>query len=268
MPDNRFLRALEQRVILGDGAYGTEFMKRGCLPGRPFDELNLTRPDLVLDLHREYIAAGAELIKTNTFLANRLRLKVSGLENKTREINLAGVRLAREAARGAFVAGSVGPLTEFSVDEKEAAFDEQCRALAEGGCEILLLETFMDFHDLLFAVTAAQRTGLPLICHCASTEEKMLGALVGQQQFRPSIIGVNCVSPAEALIAVERLKRFQQSPISACPGGGLSGQELSPEEFANSIKVLVAGGARLVGGCCGAGPEHIRAAAAVVGRGR
>src|SRR5436190_21273323 len=129
MSDSRFLAALQERVILGDGAYGTELLRRGCLPGRPLDELNLTRPHLVLQLHQEYIAAGSELTKTNTFLANGFRLKPHGLGDQVREINIAGVQLAKEAARGGFVAGTVGPLTECPREERTGYYREQCLAL-------------------------------------------------------------------------------------------------------------------------------------------
>ena len=123
-----FLEELGKRVLLGDGAYGTEFLRRGCIPGNPVDELNLSRPHFVLDLHREYALAGAEVIKTNTFQANRLRLP-AGLGDKVRDINLAGARLARDAAKGNFVAGSIGPLTEFSSQDRWNAYREQCEAL-------------------------------------------------------------------------------------------------------------------------------------------
>jgi homocysteine S-methyltransferase len=267
MSDSRLLEALQLRVLLGDGAYGTEFLRRGGAKDRPFDEMNLTRPDAVLELHREYVAAGAELIRTNTFLANRLRLEKHGLGEKTREINVAGARLAREAATGAFVAGSVGPLSDLPEEGRGAAYAEQCEALAEGGCDALQLETFRDPRDLGTAILAASQTGLPVI-------SQMTVANGAPQAFFETflragqVVGINCVTPMQALRGLEYLATLSTLPRSAFPSAGLPGQEASPETFAAWIKDLVAAGARLVGGCCGAGPGHIRAAAAMLGKGR
>jgi homocysteine S-methyltransferase len=254
-----FLAELEKRVILGDGATGTEFLRRGCIPGSPLDELNLSRPHFVLGLHREYVAAGAEMIKTNTFQANRLRLP-EPLRGKVREINLAGAQLARDAAKGGFVAGSIGPLTDFRTEERSNAYREQCEALAEGGCDLFLLETFMELEDLSDAMSQARKTGLPVVGQMASRQ--LLRAIEGLD-----VAGVNCVSVEQALTAVDLL-REKSARVSAFPSAGLPGQEISPAAFAEGIRQLVEAGARLVGGCCGAGPDHIRAAAAVVGRGR
>jgi homocysteine S-methyltransferase len=252
-----FLAEFEKRVILGDGAYGTEFLSRGCIPGSPLDELNLTRPHFVLDLHREYVAAGAELIKTNTFQANRLRLP-ERLRDKMREINLAGVRLAREASRGGFVAGSIGPLADFHTEERSVAYREQCRALAEGGCDMLLLETFMDVSDLIDAAIAAEDTGLPVVRQMATIKTR---EDVEWIRRTCTITGVNCIGLDQALTVFEHHGSLQSAFPSVPPG-----ETLTPENFAEGIRKLIDAGARLVGGCCGIGPEHIRAAAKVVGR--
>lgn len=258
MAGSRFLQTLQKRVILGSGAMGTEFLRRSRQSGHPLDELNLTRPHLVLGLTREYVEAGAELIKTNTFLANRLRLAKAGLEDKVEEINRAGARLAREAAPDGFVAGAVGPLSDVHASpiEKSEAFLEQCRSLAAGGCDVLLLESFRRKEDLQLAVEAARETGLPIVSQMAALDEKDLDGLVPAD-----VVGVNCVSGDQALSAVKRLEGLR----SAWPNGGLPGQEVLPGAFAESIRALVAAGARLVGGCCGAGPEHIRAASLLGG---
>src|SRR5579862_2440501 len=178
MKDSRLLRVLEDRVLLGDGAYGTEFLRRGCLPGRPLDELNLTHPQLVLALHQEYREAGSELTKTNTFLANGFRLQPHGLGDRVREINRAGVRLARQAAGGGFVAGIVGPLTECPREERAGYYREQCEALAEEGCDVLVLETFTEVSDLLAAVEVAKGSGLPVIAQLAQKLERGFDRLV------------------------------------------------------------------------------------------
>ncbi|MBI3855606.1 MAG: homocysteine S-methyltransferase family protein [Planctomycetes bacterium] len=264
MADSRFIAALKERVILGDGATGTELLRRGCLPDHPLPELNLSRSHLVLDLHREYVEAGAELIRTNTFVANRLRLREQGLDGKVRDINLAGAKLAREAARGRFVAGSIGPLTDFRTEDRREAYREQGAALAEGGCELLLLETFQEILDLLDAILEVRKTGLPVVGQMAGGQ-LCLELNRGVQGL--DVVGANCVSVEEALEAVVGLKdRAEQR--SAFPSAGLPGKEIPPGEFAEGIRKLVEAGARLVGGCCGAGPAHIAAAAAVLGRGR
>ncbi|HLY12218.1 MAG TPA: homocysteine S-methyltransferase family protein [Planctomycetota bacterium] len=266
MADPRFLETLQERVLLGDGAYGTEFLRRGCMPGRPLDELNLTRPELVAELHREYVSAGSQLTKTNTFLANRFRLESHGLGDRVREINQAGVRLAREAARGGLVAGVIGPLTECRWADRTATYQEQCAALAEAGCDLFLLETFMEASDLLAAVEVGRQTGLPLVCEMALTLERGFDrlALYGGKKG-PSVLGTNCVDPEQALRSIERMARSCALPLAAFPSAGRPGEEKSPPEFAEAIVDLVKAGARLVGGCCGTGPAHIRAAAAALG---
>jgi homocysteine S-methyltransferase len=266
MADSLFLEALDRRVMLGDGAYGTEFIRRGIPSGQPMGELNLKKPQIVLDLHREYVAAGAELLKTNTFTANRLRLAPAGLESKVREINVKGAQLAREAGRDAFVAGSVGPLTEFPWKQREEAYREQCEALAEGGCDVLLFETFQNLDDLLKALGAATPTGLPLIGQIA-TQEVLRYTRMIHEAAGPEAMGVNCVTAEQALQAVRRLKEAG-CRLTAFPSAGPPWRIFPAEVFAKGILTLVEAGARLVGGCCGAGPDHIRAAAAALGRPR
>jgi len=264
MEENRFLAELEKRVLLGSGAMGTELLKRGALADRPVDELNLARPHTVLDLSREYVRAGADVVKTNTFLANRRRLHDPGLGKKVREINLAGAQIARDAAKGAFVAGCVGPLTELGSDF--LVYREQCEALAEGGCDLLLLETFMNFADLQVALKAAWTTGLPVVAQVA--EYAIVRGLQKLTEMDADLVGINCKDPELMVPSIAVLKSTAAVPVSAFPSGGLPGKEMSPETFAGWIGLLVKEGARLVGGCCGAGPEHIAAAAGVAGKGR
>jgi homocysteine S-methyltransferase len=261
-----FLAELEKRVLLGAGAMGTEFLRRGCLTERPLDELNLSRPHLVLDVTREYVAAGAEVIKTNTFRSNRVSLAESGLQDQVRTLNLAGASIARDAARGAFVAGCVGPVGDSDRKDLQEIYQEQCQALAEGGCDLLLLETFRRVEDLTWATFAAQSTGLPIVSQMSlKPEYAYRGAWA--LNAKAHVIGVNCVPISTALSVMEAC-RGSTSRLSAFPDGGTSDQPVSPEAFAEGIRQLVDAGARLVGGCCGTGPDHIRAAAAVVGRGR
>jgi homocysteine S-methyltransferase len=269
MEDSRFLRALGERVLLGDGAYGTEFLRRGCLPGRPPDELNLSRPHLVLQLHQEYREAGSELTKTNTFLANAFRLKPHGLGAQVREVNLAGVRLAKEAARGGFVAGTIGPLTECPREERAACYEEQVAALVEGGCDVLVLETFTEVSDLLAALEVAKKSPLPIVGQLALKVERGFDRLVPKGPgWGLAVVGTNCLDPEQTLFFVERTVKMAGLPVSAFPSAGLPGQTLPPKGFARALKGVVDAGARLVGGCCGTGPAHIRAAAEALGRGR
>ncbi len=269
MPDSGFLRALRERVLLGDGAYGTEFPRRGGLPGRPFDELNVTRPDLVRSLHREYREAGSEVTKTNTFLANRFRLEPHGLGGRVREINEAGVRLAREAAPGGFVAGVVGPLTECPWNARMAHYEEQVAALAGAGVDLLLLETFLEASDLLAAVCVAAATGLPVVAELALTLDRGFDRVaLHAEKNGISVLGTNCVEPEQALRSLSRVAKGAGPLLAAFPSAGLPGEEKSPSEFARCLGELVQAGARLVGGCCGTGPAHIRAAAAQLGTGR
>jgi methionine synthase / methylenetetrahydrofolate reductase(NADPH) len=264
-----FLAELEKRVLLASGAMGTELMRRGTVPERPLDELNLTHPDRVLDLCRDYVAAGAEVIKTNTFLANAVHLSDAGLHGHVREINLAGARIARDAAKGAFVAGSVGPTGFVAGTDLHPVYEEQCAALAEGGCDLILLETFTTDDDLIYAYFAARATGLPVVCQMATGNGRLITRFASTKgEPRADVIGVNCVPAEAALEAVRRIGDFTTLPRSAFPDGGMPDVPVAEADFAEGIRRLVQAGARLVGGCCGAGPDHIRAAAAVLGRGR
>lgn len=269
MGGSRFLSELGKRVLLGSGAMGTEFIRRGCLMERPLDELNLTRPQLVRDLCREYREAGADVLKTNTFLANAVHLGDAGLHDRVREINRAGAEIAREEAKGAFVAGSVGPTGFIPGTDLSAVYEEQCSALAEGGCDLLLLETFTTDDDLIHAYFAARATGLPVVCQMATGNGRMIAKFASVTgEPRADAVGVNCVPAEAALEAVRRVADFTTLPRSCFPDGGTPDHYVSAEEFADGVRRLVEAGVRLVGGCCGTGPDHIRAAARVVGKGR
>jgi homocysteine S-methyltransferase len=282
MPD--FLKALEERVLVGDGAMGTQIYAKGVPLGKCYDELNLTLPHLIGTIHREYIASGADLIETNTFTANRLRLKRFQLESKAREINLAGARIAREAAgKEVVVAGSIGPLTGLKHEEGEPSeevkfdvFGEQAQALAEGGSDVLILETFTDLDEILLALKAARaRSKLPVICQMAFVDKLKtpLGvsasqALIALEKAGADVIGANCTVPHWTFKAVERLGQLTKARLSAFPNAGLpeyvDGRYMyltTPEYFGAQAKKMVLAGANVVGGCCGTGPEHVRAIA-------
>ena len=261
----RFLEELRKRVLLGSGAMGTELMSRGGLTEGLLDEYNLTRPDLVLDLSREYVAAGADVLKTNTFLANAVHLGEAGLHGRVREVNLAGAKIARDAAKGAFVAGSVGPTGFIPGMDLSTVYEEQCTALAEGGCDLLVLETFTSDDDLIHAYFAARATGLPVVCQMATGDGRLITRFANTKgEPCADVLGVNCVPAAAAVEAVRRIGDFTPLPRSAFPDGGVPEHAVPPEEFADGVRRLLEAGVRLVGGCCGAGPGHIRAAAKVV----
>ncbi len=241
-----FLHILDARAVLGDGAMGTELLKKGFTAERPLATLNLIRPRAVLAIHRRYVAAGAELLRANTFLAQQPYLDAA----RVREVNLAGVRLAREAG-AKFVAGSVAPAE--AGPGRLARYREQCDALAEAGCDAIVLETFRSLEDLRIAVRAAAATGLPVIAN------RSLGA---PRPVRADVVGLNCIDP-EAAIRV--IGRGTGRRLAAFPSAGLPDARgcypVTPQVFAEAVVRLIALGVRLVGGCCGTTPAHIRAAA-------
>jgi methionine synthase I (cobalamin-dependent)/5,10-methylenetetrahydrofolate reductase len=283
-----FLDALASRVLVCDGAMGTMLYARGVFLNRCFDELNLTQPELVADVHREYVRAGADVIETNTFGANRFKLTHFGLADQVRAINVAGATVARSASRGgAFVAGSIGPLGvriepwgKTGVDEAEAAFRDQAAALVEGGVDLFILETFRDLNEVLAAIRALrQMSGLPIVAQMTTDEDghspdgTPLETFTAElQRAGADVIGVNCsVGPAAMLETVEAIAELTTLPISAQPNAGrprdVEGRNLylaSPEYMASYARRFIAAGVRLVGGCCGTTPEHTRQIAAAV----
>lgn len=280
-----FLERLEQGVIVGDGAMGTLLYQRGIPLSFCFECLNLRQPDVVRRIHRDYLAAGAELVETNTFAANRLRLTAAGLEEQTRQINALGARLARqEAGRRFLVAGAVGPLgrapgetAELSREQRAALFREQMEGLAEGGVDLLLLETFASLEELELAVAEAGGTGLPVVAQMAffeggKTREGVTAAEVARRLVGAgaSVVGANCGSGPRDVLAVLRTMATQVNiPLSGFANSGfpeyVDGRYIylaTPGYFAARGREMVEAGACLVGGCCGTTPEHIRALAA------
>jgi methionine synthase / methylenetetrahydrofolate reductase(NADPH) len=278
------LTRLKQSPVLCDGATGTLLYAKGIFINRCYDELNLSQPDLIRDLHREYMQAGAEIIETNTFGGNSFRLARHSLENQVREINLAGVRIARDAAKsfGVWVAGSVGPLGvrieplgKTSFDEARAAFRQQITALIEGGVDLLMLETFGYVEELHQAILAARDVDpkIPVVAHVTIDEDGNCLDGSTPESFTPRIeawgadvIGCNCsVGPVAMLDVIERVRALTSIPLAAQPNAGMprsvEGRNIylcSPEYMASYARKFVAAGVRLVGGCCGTTPEHTR----------
>src|SRR6266478_1816510 len=279
------LARLKKSPVLCDGATGTLLYAKGIFINRCYDELNVSQPDLIRGLHHEYLQAGAEIIETNTFGGNSFRLARHGMENRVREINLAGARLGREAAKSfdVWVAGSVGPLGirieplgKTSFEEARAAFREQIAALAEASVDLLILETFGYVEELHQAMLAARDVNpkLPIVasvtvdedsnCLDGSAPEAFAAKL---SDWGADVIGVNCsIGPVAMLDAIERVRAVTSLPLAAQPNAGMprsvEGRNIylcSPEYMASYARKFVAAGVRLIGGCCGTTPDHIRA---------
>ena len=282
------IERIKASPLVFDGAVGTVIYSKGVFINTCYDELNLTRPDLVREIHREYVEAGADVIETNTFGANRIKLRAHGLGEKVRAINTAAVALARqEAGTEVYVSASVGPcLTSAQMwshdkaEEIQAAFEEQIGALAEAGVDLIQLETFVFLDELKLAAAVARRSGIPVLAcfSVRSGDETALGSPV--KSFAASLngdpnvdfIGLNCgVGPAQVYDAAEHILPLLTKPLACLPNAGLprevDGRMMyltSPEYFTKYAKKLIEIGARGVGGCCGTTPEHIREVARAV----
>ena len=277
-----FIEALDDRVLVCDGAVGTMLYAKGIFINKSFDALNLSSPQLVGEVHQEYIRAGADVIETNTFGANRMKLGSFGLGDKLHAINLEGARIARGAAQDrAYVAGSIGPLGvriepwgKTGVDEARDAFEEQARALAEGGVDLFILERFRDLNEIGAAIDAVRRVSdRPIVAQMTTEEDGNTLDGTPPERFAPelerrgaTIIGVNCaVGPAPMLDTIERMAAVTKLKLSAQPNAGrprdVEGRNLylcSPEYMASYARRFILHNVRVVGGCCGTTPEHIR----------
>ena len=279
-----FRDRLSNRVMVADGAMGTMLYSRGVFINRCFDELNLSAAPMVSQIHEEYVKAGAEILETNTFGANRLRLSAFGMAEKLRDINLAGVRLARAAAKdGAFVAGAIGPLGvrieplgPTSFGEARAAFREQIDALLEAGVDLLIFETFGNLDELREAVGAGREAAGGELAIIAQVTIDDFGHLPGgtdpetftreMDTWPVDAIGLNCsVGPKATLETVERMLPLTSKPLSAMPNAGLpmrvEGRNIylcSPEYMAQYARRMLWAGVKIIGGCCGTTPDHIK----------
>jgi homocysteine S-methyltransferase len=287
----QFADIFANRPVLADGAMGTVLYARGVFINRCYDELNLSDPGLILSIHEEYLQAGAEIIETNTFGANRFRLARYGLAGNVAQINAAGVRLARQAvehiseklAGQAWVAGSMGPLGvrleplgKTGLDEARAAFAEQIAALAEAGVDLIIIETMPALNEAREALAAAREIApdLPVLVMVTVDEESncLDGSSSAQAaalltEWGAGAIGVNCsTGPATVLTAIEAMRAATALPLAAMPNAGLpravEGRNIylcSPEYMAEFARNAIAAGVQFVGGCCGTTPNHIRA---------
>jgi methionine synthase / methylenetetrahydrofolate reductase(NADPH) len=287
MNEHPFLTRLRARPLLADGAMGTMLYAKGASSEQCLEYLVVSRPGWVTEIHQAYAAAGADLIKTHTFGANRIRLGEYGLAEKVRDLNFKAVRLVRDVrevtGRALFIAGAVGPLgkrlqPEGPLTEQEArdAFREQVGVLWEAGADLLLFETFVDLSELEIAVQVARQVcDLPVVASMTFTEDGVtatgLSPATVVQRLRHAgadVVGVNCsVGPTSMLRTADALHLAAPGMLlSVMPNAGFPERvegrfyyPSSPEYFARETPLFLAAGARLIGGCCGTTPMHIRA---------
>jgi len=288
-------RLFDGGTVLCDGAMGTMLYSRGVFINRCYDELNLSQPELIREIHNEYLQAGAEVVETNTFGGNRFRLGQHGLQDQVRSINVAGVKLARECvnqiqekqACEAFVAGAIGPLGvrleplgKVGLEEAQDAFAEQIRAMVEGGpgvgVDLLIVETMTSLTEAEQAILAARRVapGLRVVVMMTVDEDgncldgaSAETAAIKLTEWGADAIGCNCsAGPVTVLSVIERMRSLTSLPLAAMPNAGIpravEGRTIyltSPEYMASFTRKLVKAGASIVGGCCGTTPSYTRA---------
>ncbi len=289
MSRENFLDYLKDNIVLFDGAMGTMLYSHGIYINRCYDELNLSRPELVKEIHREYIQAESDVIETNTFGANRFKLNAHGFAEETSSINYQAAIIAREeAGEDVWVAGSIGPLGvriepwgPTSIEEAIDVFKEQAKALYDGGVDLFILETFFDLGEIQQAIFAVKevccQTGLrnlPIIAQMTIGDDG--NSLYGTapehfakrlSEWGADVVGINCsVGPQIMLTALEKMVKVADKPISIQPNAGvprnIEGRNIylvSTEYMAEYAKRFILTGAKIVGGCCGTTPEHIRA---------
>ncbi|NIM19819.1 MAG: bifunctional homocysteine S-methyltransferase/methylenetetrahydrofolate reductase [Candidatus Latescibacteria bacterium] len=285
--NRNFIDELEERILLADGAMGTMLYAKGVYINTCFDELNLSRPSLVSDIHKEYLQAGAEILETNTFGANRFKLATFGIEDRVKQINEAGADLARSSAnKAAFIAGSIGPLGKplrplgkISKEDAFAAFKEQAEALAPN-VDLFIVETIHSLEEMRIAIEAIKSiSSLPIVAQMTFTDEEQTLAgespeqvARGLESYDVACIGINCsIGPQPMLEIIEKMGAVTDKILSAQPNAGsprlVENRFIyltSPEYMAEYAKRFIQTGVSIVGGCCGTTPEHIKAMASAI----
>ncbi|MEM7231572.1 MAG: homocysteine S-methyltransferase family protein [Planctomycetota bacterium] len=284
------LEAMRERILLADGAMGTQQQYAGLEPGGCGEAWNLEHPDRLLKIHGAYVEAGSDCLITNTFGGSRIMLARHEHADKVREINVAGAKLARQAFgdKEGFVIGDIGPFGglmepygEFSEEQVTAAFEEQASALVEGGVDAILIETQTSLEELGIGIRAAKKAGAPCIIgsiaydvlHDGSDVKTMMGigpedAVEFMKDHGVDVLALNCgagVNVNWATKVVERYRRDSGLPTMAQPNAGLPVLEnqkvvykQTPEEMVAELPDLLSAGANIIGGCCGSTPDHIR----------
>lgn len=285
--------ALRDTVTVADGGWSTQLQMRGVPIAVMAETANLTHPVLVIELGREYLDAGARFLTTNTFAANRLNLERRSVQAGVEEINRRGAELAREAVgnRDALVAGSIGPsgkimaVREATPEQLLPVFAEQAKALAMGGADVIVLETFSETAEIVLALKAVKdATSLPVIASMSFDSgpqhtRTMMGAKAEQcaaalDDAGADVVGCNCGSGIEHILpAVVALRGATGLPLWVKPNAGMPELEdgkavyrQTPEDFAAHVPQLIEAGANIIGGCCGSGPDHIRRVARLVAK--
>lgn len=278
-----FREKLAQGVVLFDGAMGTMLYKKGAYVNQCYEALNLSAPKMVSDVHADYVKAGCDVLETNTYGANALKLRAFGLENQVEAINQAAVKLARaEAGKNVWVAGSVGslgavikPLGMITREEAEGYFRPQIKTLIDSGVDLLIFESFSDVHELEIAVAVARAiSDLPIVAQGSFNEKNETAIGTTAETFiceasalDVDVIGFNCsTGPAHMLTLLEKAVKLTPKPLSCQPNAGfpksIDGRNFylaSTEYMAEYAKRFIQTGARVVGGCCGTAPKHIKA---------
>ncbi len=276
------LNVLREKPLLYDGSKGVVLQSMGLTSGELGEVWNIARPEKVCEVYQRYRAAGSDVLQTNTFSANRSALRAHGMESQLEAVNTAGVRLARDAADGAFVAASAGPTGRMSAPfgdltfrEAYEIFAEQARILEDAGADAIHFETFMDLSEIRAAILAAkENTHLPVIASMAleASGKTLMGVDADvcaktMEVAGADVIGVNCsCGPQSLLVPVEEMAAFVSVPVIAKPNAGLpetvdgvSVYRQTPEEFATQAAEFLSAGVHLLGGCCGTTPEFIAA---------
>ena len=286
---NKFLDAIQSgKILIADGATGSNLQMRGLPDGKSGEAWVLENPQAILTLANDFIAAGAEILLTCTFGASRLHLANMGLDAECEQINLTAAKLARQAAEssGAFVAGSIGPTGQMldpygplAAADAEATFAEQARFLAAGGVDLIVIETQFDLGEAAAAVRGVRSVcDLPLVCSFSYDRgtRTMMGvspakAARALHESGVDLLGINCGrSLADNLAALRELQAVTSLPIWFKPNAGLPVTDdlgnvvyqTTPQQMADAVPAWIAAGAQVIGGCCGTSPEHLSAIAA------
>jgi len=290
---SRLLELINSRGVLFDGAMGTELIARGLPAGQPPEEWNLKHPEIIEQIHRAYFEAGADIVQTNTFGGNRLKLATRGMDNLVGEVNIQGAKIALAVKpAGGFVAGNIGPtgkflqpVGRFTPAELEEVFYEQASLLVEGKVELINIETMYDLEEAKAAVRGSRRaTDLPVFASMTfSRTKKGFYTIMGNdvptslkelEGCGAEVVGANCTIGMPEMVELVRLMREDTDlPIIAQANAGAPQMRdgkvtypLSAEEYASYTEELLEAGADIIGGCCGAGPEYIRLMAPLVKR--